>query len=424
MVYQIQEYGAFVCEDTVRGHLPHGYTALDKSTFDALEEFILANNCGTGAVELMGISARRGVGKYITAKNYVGVISMKDGTTIEILPKIYSSVPGDSKKLLIDMLKTLKNSPYKSLQTTRVDTDRLNIFEIFIRMFIDEIFAIVKHGLKCNYESVQENLNVLKGKLIFSEHIKHNLVHKERFFAEHDEYNANRPENRLIKSTLQYLYTKSKSAKNRNNIKILLDAFADISVSGNYDKDFSLCSNGRDMAKYSDALMWCRVFLKGESFTSFAGSSVAYALLFPMELLFESYIAALIRKSLVGYRVSLQDRRHYLFDSPGKRFLMKPDIAVRSGREAVVLDTKWKILSDGEKNYGISQPDMYQMYAYQKKYSANGIVLIYPMTDKVKSDKPIEYTAKDGAVVKVRFVDLFDVKNSINKLCNEIRDMF
>ena len=50
------------------------------------------------------------------------------------------------------------------------------------------------------------------------------------------------------------------------------------------------------------------------------------------------------------------------------------------------MDTKWKRLSGSLKNnYGISQADMYQMYAYQKKYEAkgnnvNGVTLLYPMS--------------------------------------------
>lgn len=50
------------------------------------------------------------------------------------------------KKLLIDMLKTLRNTPFKSLQATNVNIDKLSIFEIFIRMFVDEVFYIVKRG--------------------------------------------------------------------------------------------------------------------------------------------------------------------------------------------------------------------------------------------------------------------------------------
>jgi 5-methylcytosine-specific restriction enzyme subunit McrC len=126
-----------------------------------LEEFILSNQgSDADALELMGLSARKGVGKIITAKNYVGIITMKDGTTIEILPKIYSETDHDesgvrTKKLLIDMLKTLRDIPYKTLQTSNVNIEKMNIFEIFIRMFIDEMFFIVKRGLKHSYETVE-----------------------------------------------------------------------------------------------------------------------------------------------------------------------------------------------------------------------------------------------------------------------------
>ncbi|MEI3235828.1 MAG: hypothetical protein V8S33_16310 [Intestinibacter bartlettii] len=51
------------------------------------------------------------------------------------------------KKLVMDMLKTLRKSPYKSLQVANVSVDKMNIFEIFIRMFINEVLLIVKKGL-------------------------------------------------------------------------------------------------------------------------------------------------------------------------------------------------------------------------------------------------------------------------------------
>ena len=35
----------------------------------------------------------------------------------------------------------------------------------------------------------------------------------------------------------------------------------------------------RNIQDYKQALLWCRVFLEGNSFTSFSGSNVAFALL-------------------------------------------------------------------------------------------------------------------------------------------------
>ena len=422
--YQIIEYGSFVRDKEVQGSI-----SLPQGTFDTLENFILTNSSNeTDALELMGLSARKGVGKIITAKNYVGVISINDGATIEILPKIYSSESedaGKTKKLLVDMLKTLRNSPFKSLQTTNVDIEKMNIFEIFIRMFIDELFLIVKRGLKCNYETVQSNESLFKGKLKFSEQIRYNYAHKERNFVEYDEFNINRVENKLLKSTLLYLYRHSVSLKNKNDIKTLLNYFVEVNESVDYLGDFAKIVPERNTKDYETAMLWSKVFLMGKSFTSFSGSEVAFALLFPMETLFECYIATKMKCLLKGTdcTLSAQERKYHLFDEPGKRFLMKPDIVIRNqaSKQIFIMDTKWKVLSDTKTNYGISQADMYQMYAYQKKYNAENITLIYPMTDKIEN-KNIYYQSEDGVIVRICFVDMYLIKDSLEKivkLCKE-----
>lgn len=415
----IKEYGSICAKPGIAG-----YEYLPEPAFSQLKEFILSNkSADTDALELMGLTARKGVGEIITAKNYVGIITMKDGTTIEILPKIYSEIDNDesgarTKKLLIEMLKTLRDTPYKTLQTSNVNIEKMNIFEIFIRMFIDEMFFIVKRGLKCSYETIEENANFFKGKMKFSQQVRYNLAHKERNYVEYDAFTVYRPENRLLKATLQYLYKHSSSSKNRTDIKSLLNSFAEVEASVDYKSDFSKYIADRNMKDYTTALMWSKVFLMGKSFTSFVGSEVAVALLFPMETVFESYVATMLRKELIpkGYLVSAQDRKYHLFDEPDKKFLMKPDIVITRNSDGCifVMDTKWKVLSESKPNYGISQADMYQMYAYQKKYSSESVTLLYPKTENVHKDN-IEFASDDGVTVRVRFVDLFDIKRFIEK---------
>ena len=422
----IKEYDSFVCDRKI-----DGYETLPEPTFSQLENFILTNKTkDTDALELLGLSAKKGIGKVITAKNYVGVISMNDGTTIEILHKIYSTEEDYSKtkvkRLLIEMLKTLRNFPYKTLHTSTLNIEKMTIFEIFIRMFLDEIFLIVKRGLQCNYETIHCNERVYKGKMIFAQHIKENSAHKERCFVEFDEFNSNRAENKLIKTTLLYLFHQSTSVKNRSDIKTLLNSFNDVGVSDDYMGDFLKLVPDRNMKDYNTALLWCKVFLQGKSFTSFYGSEVAYALLFPMETLFESYVAAKIKQelSIEKYSVSAQDSSYALFDLPNRKFLLRPDIVVKrkTDKAIFILDTKWKVLSDMKSNYGISQADMYQMYAYQKKYNAQNIALLYPATEKLSTGKKIEFQSGDGVNVMVKFIDLFDVKKSITNIVSCFKD--
>ena len=97
-------------------------------------------------------------------------------------------------------------------------------------------------------------------------------------------------------------------------------------------------------------------------------------------------------------------------------------IVTRHSDQAVfVCDAKWKILADQKRNYGISQADMYQMYVYQKKYDAQSVTLIYPLTDEISNPR-IDFQSDDGVTVHVRFIDLFDVRNCIAAIANEFKE--
>jgi len=419
--YSITEYGGFTSEKTV-----NGYKALPKKTFEALENFILANvsEKRTEAIELLSLSARRGVGKVITARNYVGLIAMTDGTVIEILPKIAGGEVGEdsAKRIFLNMLKTLRDITFKDFNVSRLHLDRLNLFEIFIKMFLDEVTALTKQGLKSAYTPVEANERFYKGKILTSQNIKHNLVSKQHFYVLYDDFNMNRPENRLIKSALLFLLKATNDGRNRQYASRLLTLFDRVDYSESYNDDFSKCMTDRSMNHYDKALSWYRVFLLGNSFTAFAGSEVALALLFPMEKVFESFVAAKLRK-LVGRGINIrtQDTTYSLFDSPRRAFALRPDIVLEFGERKVVMDTKWKLLSDTERNGGISQSDMYQMYAYGKKYEADRIVLVYPYSDRI-SMTDIEYSSRDKVRVDVRFVDLRTPDNSISDLLSEVTE--
>lgn len=60
------------------------------------------------------------------------------------------------------------------------------------------------------------------------------------------------------------------------------------------------------------------------------------------------------------------------------------------------------------------------MYAYQKKYDVANVHLIYPMTEKLLPEEPVSYRSADGVNVHVEFVDLYDVKNSIDGIVSRM----
>lgn len=370
---------------------------IEEKTFEAIEKFVLQNEASE---QYLKIATKKGFGKVLQAQNYVGVIQTKDGTTIEILPKI-SNVESEekSKEILIKMLKTLKKSPFKNFNMANLKNSKLPLLEIFISMFLEELAKLVQKGIKSDYVTKEENLKFLKGKLKIGEQIKHNTIHKERFFAEYQEFSSDRVENRLIKTTLGYLYKKSKSNRNQQRIREFLFVFDEIKPSHDIKTDFSKVRLNRQMKDYEQVLLWCKTFLLENSFSPYKGDDVAFALLFDMNLLFESYVGDYLKKK--GLDVSLQDKGKHLVEEP-KKFALKPDIVIKHENEVIVADTKWKIIKE-EKD--ISQSDMYQLFAYGKKYKNQQLYLIYP----VNSEKELElfYEYENGLNLHVLF---FDVK--------------
>ena len=279
------------------------------------------------------------------------------------------------------MLKTLKNSPFKNLSVANLKSSKIPLFEIFISMFLEELTVLVRNGIKSDYISKEENLKFLKGKLKISEQIKYNTIHKERFFVAYEEFLSDRAENRLIKTTLKYLYKKSKTNKNQQRIREFLFVFDDIKVSHNIKTDFSKIKLNRQMRDYEQVLLWCKTFLFENSFSPYKGNDIAFALLFDMNLLFESYVFDYLKKNGNFENIKSQDKTHHLvYENSIGRFRLKPDIVINGGK--IVADTKWKILSEEKAQNGVSQADMYQMYAYGTKYEkCEKMYLIYPKSD-------------------------------------------
>jgi len=310
---------------------------------------VAENNDPASEIE-QAFSLQRKKGKdFIGVKNYVGVIETRQGTVIEILPKIFHSKNVDdaekikeSKTILLKMLRSLRNSPFKSIDQAHLKASRMPILEIFISVFLKEMEVLLKRGIKHHYSSTQENQKYLKGRLLFSENVKQNLVRRERFFVNYDEFKADIPQNRILKSALVYLKDKSKSAKDIRQII---------------------------------------------SFLNLKGNHLNTAILFPMEILFESYVAHKIKQNYPHWEISTQDKKHYLVNDLNLRqnkFRIRPDLVIQHQELTVVADTKWKIINQNlpSANYHISQTDMYQLFAYGKKYQFNNgkthLILIYP----------------------------------------------
>lgn len=333
----------------------------------------------------------------LQVKNYAGVIFTPDGTHIEILPKIGRIVSETSdseasnvaaRSALLTMLKSLTHLHHLRTENANIVTRRMPLLEVFITQFLQAVNRLIKCGLRNDYVARTENLAVLKGKLQLGEHVKRNYINKHRFYVEHDEYLPDRPANRLIHSALVKVKRFCRSHENQKLLRELLFVFADVPVSRMISQDFAAVRMDRGMQHYQSPLQWAKLILNDLSPLSGKGDSEATSLLFPMERVFEHYVADTLRKTASSdVKVMSQVASEYLVSCKGsRRFQLKPDLKIKREQDEAILDTKWKLVNstDSDNHFGLSQSDFYQMYAYGHKYlnGAGDLFLIYPAHDR------------------------------------------
>jgi len=366
---------------------------LPEKHFESIHKYISQNQDESAESEKPFSLFSKGKRKQIKVRNYVGVIETREGLHLEILPKIHIDKTddqlGETKTIFLRMLKHLKNSPFVNISKAHIESKKdFPILEVFIKSYINEAEKVFNHGVKSDYILKEDNVPYLRGKLKVNHNIKYNFADKAKFFCEFSEYSPNIPANRLVKSTLIKLLNITNSYNNYYSINKILSHLEEVEISLNVKADLaSINSVNRLLSKYKTLLLWSEIFLTNKSFTNFKGDNLNMAILFPMEKVFEDYIAFLFGKYSDGYKIKTQDKSYFLVEKHKRdsKFRLKPDIVIdKETSNQKIIDTKWKLLDQyaEKRNYNISQADMYQLYAYGKKYSTfnstPSLVLLYP----------------------------------------------
>ncbi|GAD79746.1 McrC family protein [Vibrio ezurae] len=404
------------------GYLTHskdaeslGASRISTRAFNYLKEVSLSAE-ESDLYKCLSLTKRYGV-ELIQVKNYVGVLFTPTGEHIEVLPKVGRKAESEeraienSRQMLLMMLAHLGSFRYISAHQASIANKKMPLLEVFIHQFLQSVNKLIKRGLKSDYVTQQDNLSYQKGKLLIGHQLKHNLVNRHKFYVQYDEYLVNRPANRLIATALQKVAQYTRMSSNQKLLRELQFAFIDVPSSKSVAQDINAVRLDRGMSDYHAPLDWAKLILAGFSPLSMKGDSNALSLLFPMEAVFESYVASILSKQ-IGNQAQLltQARSKYLVTHQNKnKFLLKPDLLIKkSSKPFIVLDTKWKLIDVTEHNYGISQSDMYQMFAYGHKYleGKGELYLIYPGHDGFRD--PIEHSFDFAGGLKLWVVP-FDI---------------
>ncbi|MEQ9566020.1 MAG: hypothetical protein RLN85_09440, partial [Pseudomonadales bacterium] len=300
---------------------------------------------------------------------------------------------------------------------------KMPIFELLLRCYLEQVITIVRKGIARTYVSKSDNLIYLRGKIQLSEHIRHNSYSASHMFCEFDEYEVNRPINRLIKCPLLIVNKLSRDPTNQQRCRELLFWFDQVPGTMDPRTDFQRMQRDRLVQHYAPAMPLCRLILNSLNPLTQQGAYQVVSMLFPMESVFEAYVAAKLPQQFREWRVAIQVTGRSLIEEHRQRrmFQLRPDLMFTRDHFRVIADAKWKLISQADRGdkYGISQADIYQLYGYARKYLENQkfreVILIYPACDTFSEPLEPFWYCKGDEVLYVAPYDLQEDKLQLPK---------
>ena len=352
----------------------------------------------------------------IKCANYCGIAQLPN-LTIEILPKIYGQELQEfssSRKALISMLQVAKVHHLYRSKTAQVSLQRKTLLDILIIAFCEELSIQLSRGMIREYVSKEENLHVLKGKLLTEMQFKVNLCHTARLFCRYDEFMEDNLANQILKFTLKLLYRLAHSDQTKNLINELLMHFTTVR-NERISRNTEFPRIDRTKSGYSSLLDYCKLFIDNYYPDVVAGDGRGLAILFDMNQLFERWVVAKLRPFARKENLRLRSQKPQWYfgkwkETNGGRdiFRMKPDISFlkQNGSPDIIADAKWKNLDQEDSKMKISQSDLYQMQSYANRYEVKTLILFYPLQKSFTKKRILQIHGSHKSTLEIIPVDI------------------
>lgn len=333
--------------------------------------------------------------KTIKPLNYVGVVTI-GGISIQIFPKLFRNDYARHSRViagnLLKMLSYTDSITIREIELADLDTEDIDLFEIFIRLFARNLAHLLRTTQNRSYINTAGDLNVVKGRIDIKRYS--NPVRMHIIPCTYHEFSHDNLLNRTLKYTC---YLMSRTSHDFSTIKLLrtvTDILDQVTLTPVKVADIDRIAFSRLNRVFEPFIRICRIFLANSTLTLQASEVESFSLLVPMEKLFEEFIYQVMAEEptlFFGRQAQLFSQKNIgtiaMREDGRKLFTLRPDIVVSghavhtSHTSSAIIDTKYKILDPDDTRYGVSQADIYQMYAYATKYGISRCMLLYPDTE-------------------------------------------
>ena len=261
-------------------------------------------------------------------------------------------------------------------------------------LLTEETKALIRDGLIRDYRSVDDSLDMMRGRLRIREQYLRRYGQLHRIECNFDEFDGDVPDNQLLAAALQAAEPRVRDFDVRNNARIFAGILAEVCEVRTRDGGWysRIIRYGRRNARYQPAHELAKLVLEGLALTDRVDKSTVNLTSFMVDMnaIFERFVTRLVTESLAGTslraRAQQTVRAVIIDEESGETYsTIRPDLIVddtTTGR-MVPVDIKYKLYSDKK----LSSADIYQSFVYAYAVDAHSSTpragLIYPSTAAV-----------------------------------------
>ena len=353
----------------------------------------------------------------IRALHYVGIIALEEHI-IEIKPKVAASFYG--------MLEYALDLP--TLQDEIIPIAKNSEFWQVLILYLLKHLAIIEKRLYSNYIETEENLNLVRGKIDFSQNLLHNFSRVDKIYCKFTEFTMNVLENQLIKTTLYRLIQGMNffhfPEEIKRKLRLFYSKFEFAEIISNPLPKFNEIKYTRLNSHYQGILKICELLLSEESLKiSPKESKSAFGLYVNTNVLFENFIGKMLQQKGIDILYG-KDKTGVYYDAAEKRHHYPDFVIKKNKKKNFILDTKYysektpddesKIILGGRP---IGTGNIAQMVFYSNSTGIKKLGLLYP-----GEHKPDKIVLKNNLELHILHINLqAETKQVFENNCEQLK---
>ena len=320
-----------------------------------------------------------------------------------------------------------------------IDTEEFeHIHDLFASILSKGVSRQLKQGLHREYITLNEDLSVMRGRVVISGTIKNKLQQKRRLNCEYDELSENNIFNQIIKTTfLELIRCPKVKTENRSSLKKLILFFDNVDYIDPQTIRWNTIIYRRNNQEYRMLLSICYFVLTGLIITDDSGKTKMASFLDEQRMcrLYEKFILEYYRaehKEIIANAIQID---WALSEGEAKYMLpvMQTDITLqtRDLKKTLIIDAKYysKNTQIQYDKHTIHSNNLYQVFTYVKNLEAqydadrtiSGMLLYAKTEDQFQPDGQFHMT---GNEITVRTLDLnmdfSEIRKNLDAICNKL----